>query len=372
MTTRIFLPSWLYVFFVFFGPDVVQAWGKLGHEIVGNIAYGRLSSQIQTRVQTILGIKDNKKKSDDDDLDMTPLAQVANWADQVRFTKDYHWSGPLHFVDVRDDTIDGGCSCTTVSTVSSLLATKNTTMCQPASKSLCWFEYPRDCANDVCAVGAIVNYTNRLVDNNSRSHLRRVSPAQEALKFLTHFVGDIHQPLHASRKSDKGGNSIHVRVQTKGRNTTATKQVSNHSNNLHSVWDTELIEHSIRQNYNASARGFQLSVLDLVRTANQEGFIYDWLRCADGRSIQCPSAWAEESLDDALRWAYSDENGQEINDGTILSHTYMNTRIGIVRHRLAAAGVRLAAVLESVLGSGKPEANSLPTLAFAQFWVADT
>ena len=90
--------------------------------------------------------------------------------------------------------------------------------------------------------------------------------------------------------------------------------------------------------------------MDLVRDAEVSGLIDTWLHCSDGLSNQCPSLWAEESLEDALRWAYSDEHGFEISDGAELSDDYFATRLHVVRRRLAAAGVRLGAVLENTLG----------------------
>ena len=119
---------------------------------------------------------------------------------------------------------------------------------------------------------------------------------------------------------------------------------------LHSVWDDGIIDVSIQSIYNSSQVGFQNSVMDLVRDAEVSGLIDTWLHCSDGLSNQCPSLWAEESLEDALRWAYSDEHGFEISDGAELSDDYFATRLHVVRRRLAAAGVRLGAVLENTLG----------------------
>ena len=72
----------------------------------------------------------------------------------------YAWSERLHFVDTPD--------------------------------WLCEFDFTRDCPNGVCAVGAVVNYTRRLLPGSDLDSEQRV----EALKFLVHFVGDLHQPLH--------------------------------------------------------------------------------------------------------------------------------------------------------------------------------
>mmetsp|Transcript_36767 Transcript_36767/g.74892 ORF Transcript_36767/g.74892 Transcript_36767/m.74892 type:complete len:467 (-) Transcript_36767:1838-3238(-) len=418
----------IFFIIILFLPQKTDAWGSHGHEIVANIAYGRLSSSSRNMVKSILNLHEDDdddgggsietssigrtgtgtssgtgrgKNHTNDDLLITPLSQIATWADRVRFTKLYHWSVPLHFVDVKDGQIDGGCSCTrstaaTTATLGEASADLDSAAvgdalhgrdgedgsgyCVPISSESCWFDYQRDCSTGMCAVGAIANYTKRL-QQNSRGSLHRTDDggdggssmlrgtrqtdtaadaavpgrtaasawtAKEALMFLTHFVGDIHQPLHASRASDRGGNSIHVRIDhhPSGATGVITKEKET---NLHSVWDDHIIEFAITTQHNSSALSFQQSILDLVAEAESTGLIDLWLGCSDGMSTQCPSVWAEESFDDALRWAYSDEHGREIVDGAALSVEYFGTRLHVVKRKLAAGGVRLAAVLEAAL-----------------------
>lgn len=218
-------------------------WGHDGHAIVANIAYSRLSPGVQDAIKSILnynvsdagldnltgGGSEHIRGGGDDPLNTSPLAAVANWADKVRFTSKYHWSTPLHFVDVRDDKIEGGCPCTRNAAASAaasaagddenvgdMLLLPNDESC--TLHSSCWFVYERDCAKDICAVGGIVNYTSRLVDNfrslevgavshataNLRGGQPRSSeeerwhgwPAKEALMFLTHFIGKVFSQQH--------------------------------------------------------------------------------------------------------------------------------------------------------------------------------
>jgi len=378
----------------------VNGWGHEGHCIVANIAYSRLSLEVQDAVKSILNFNASaadfgaeKLGGKDDPLNSSPLAAVASWADKVRFTSRYHWSTPLHFVDVRDDEVDGGCPCTrNIAAGYNSLLTGNVGAGDESSCSLhssCSFVYDRDCVKDFCAVGGIVNYTTRLVDNfqkldvTSSARLLRGSqldsseegllsgwPAKEALMFVVHFIGDIHQPLHASRGSDRGGNTIHVHFD--GSETESNKQIFDARTgaiqkkgdwNLHSVWDDGLIDLAIDSLYNSSQLDFQQAVIDLVEEAESSGLIDSWLQCADGLNFMCPSAWAEESFEDALRWAYSDENGLEVVEGAMLSEEYVSTRLHVVKRRLAAAGVRLGAVLENALGQNKGSGSSHPKLA---------
>jgi hypothetical protein len=150
-----------------------SGWGTLGHEMVANLAYHRLTNETKQAVQEILGpVNDTDAGS--------PLAAVADWADQVRNC--YHWSAPLHYIDIPDDSIDGGCP--------SIMA--------PNETSACHFLYERDCINDVCVAGAILNYTSQLTQWNlqdtltglrgfpSRSNqLLQGHDIREALMFLT-------------------------------------------------------------------------------------------------------------------------------------------------------------------------------------------
>uniref|UniRef100_A0A7S4MKC8 Aspergillus nuclease S(1) n=1 Tax=Odontella aurita TaxID=265563 RepID=A0A7S4MKC8_9STRA len=361
-------------------PVVTTAWGKYGHEIIGNIAYRRLSPKSKNTVDSILGVDEVVTSSiggaaedpkPDPLHDETPLAAIANWADKVRFTSEYHWTFQLHFVDVKDGDIDGGCPCTepAVENFQYLLTGGENEVddpphyCVMRSASSCWVNYERDCKGDFCAIGAITNYTERLRKYSSMStskhDLLRGSKSssaglytKEALMFLTHFVGDIHQPLHSSRGTDRGGNAIHVDFKDyhlygghHGLHIPRKDQW-----NLHAVWDDGIINRAISLMYNSSENAFEASVREVVTNAEVSGLIDDWLRCADGLAVECPLAWAEESLDDALRWAYSNENGIEITDGANITDAYFNTRLHVVRNRLAAAGVRLANAIEIVLG----------------------
>lgn len=116
------------------------AWGTLGHEMIGNLAWHRLSPSAKSWVQEILHVVE---MSGDDDN--SPLGKVADWADQVRHWMG--WSSPLHFIDIRDDQI-GGCY---------------------SNKDGCHFQYERDCPNDVCVAGAILNYTKQLYQTDLSS-----------------------------------------------------------------------------------------------------------------------------------------------------------------------------------------------------------
>ena len=119
-----------------------------------------------------------------------------------------------------------------------------------------------------------------------------------------------------------------------------------HSLNLHAVWDDALIEKCVRDEYDDTRSSFQASLLEQIESQRGSETWDNWVACPDGSSKECVSSWAEESLDDALMYAYAHEDGSPIVSGDTLSLTYYETRIPIVRERLALGGLRLATTLE--------------------------
>ncbi len=156
----------------------------LGHEIVATIAQSHLDPDILNAVCSILGTD-----SFDGDSERLPdaapcyLSSVATWADKIRFHA--RWSAPLHYVGGVGDF--------------------------PPSN--CLFPGPdgwegKDLAN---VLDAINNVTTILTGGAQ-------DQAQEALKFLIHFIGDMHQPLHLTGR-DRGANGVKVSFDGKGTST---------------------------------------------------------------------------------------------------------------------------------------------------------
>ncbi|MGN6396544.1 MAG: S1/P1 nuclease [Mucilaginibacter sp.] len=139
----------------------------------------------------------------------------------------------------------------------------------------------------------------------------------EALKFLIHLVGDAHQPMHVSRKEDKGGNTIQVRFDNKG-------------TNLHSLWDSKLIEHE------------HLSDADLIgacdKATPQE--VKDW------QSVD-PMVWLWES------YQISSELYKEAESSANIDEAYYNKWIQVIHKRINQAGIRLAGELNRIFKNEK-------------------
>jgi hypothetical protein len=146
---------------------------------------------------------------------------------------------------------------------------------------------------------------------------------QEALKFVVHFVGDIHQPLHcADRHGDKGGNKRLVFVLDR-----------REAVNLHSVWDTWIIREMVgRQKIAVFAEA-----LDKKITAKQRK---EW-------ATGTPEQWANESHGVAVEKVYADvpEDGPPPKLGT----DYVGKKAPVVAEQLGRAGVRLGSLLNAAL-----------------------
>ncbi len=166
-------------------------WGGVGHRLVCDMAWRRLTPAAQALVRELRAADPDSGPSFPDSCD---------WADRVRSTT-HTFTNAYHYINV------------------------------PAG--VAGADLDRDCghAERRCAPWAIQHYSAVMLD-------RAATPLQraEALKFIGHFVGDIHQPLHAGRPGDLGGNTI--RVDFFGRRTP-----NGDSLNLHSVWDTGILQH---------------------------------------------------------------------------------------------------------------------------------
>lgn len=215
------------------------AWGGFGHITVAYIASDFVSPNTAAYFQGLL-----RNTSTD------YLAGVATWADSIRYTKWGHFTGPFHFIDAHDSP--------------------------PTS---CNIDFERDCKAEGCVVSAIANYTSQLLDPTLPPWIRA-----QAAKFVIHFVGDIHQPLHTEDVA-KGGNGIHVKFDGSGLN-------------LHHVWDSSIAEKivgGVRRAPYAEARLWASELSQDIRTGRYAAFSEGWLKGVDFENPNGTAlAWARE------------------------------------------------------------------------------
>ncbi|PON78634.1 S1/P1 nuclease [Parasponia andersonii] len=267
-------------------PVMIHGWGFEGHFTVCRIAQSRLSKAAASAVEKLLSESAESE-----------LGSICIWADHVKFR--YHWSSALHYIDTPD--------------------------------SLCAFQYDRDCKdeNDAkgrCVAGAINNYTTQLLTYNNQPQYNLT----EALLFLSHFIGDIHQPLHVGFTSDRGGNTIDVHWYTR-------KQ------NLHHVWDSNIIETAEQKFYNSNVEDLVQAIQHNITTEWADR-VKGWETCSLNKTA-CPDIYASEGIKAACDWAY-----RGVNEGSVLEDDYFRSRLPIVNLRLAQGGVRLAATLNRIFG----------------------
>ncbi|GJN37592.1 hypothetical protein PR202_gb26565 [Eleusine coracana subsp. coracana] len=235
------------------------------------------------------------------------LSSLCSWADEIKFR--YHWSSPLHYINTPD--------------------------------GLCNYNYDRDCKDEDgvagrCVAGAINNYTSQLLTYGKSSEsskcnaplvlqssdfstfLPSTDNLTQALLFLSHFIGDIHQPLHVGFTSDEGGNTIDVHWYRR-------KAV------LHHVWDASIIQ-------TAEDDFYGNGVADFIDTLNKNITVRDF-----GEINTC--SYASESITAACDWAY-----KGVKEDSTLQDAYFSSRLPVVNLRLAQGGVRLAATLNRIFG----------------------
>ena len=154
------------------------AWDAVGHRIIGEIAYQHLTKKARKQCDKVLGTRG--------------IVYQATWPDEVRSDKKYDYSYKWHYQNLRDGMTNAD--------LENLLA-------NPTSEGEHLF--------------FALNLMNERLKKNKND--------EEALKFLVHFVGDMHQPMHLGRLDDLGGNKVSMKW-------------FGRTMNLHSVWDGQITE----------------------------------------------------------------------------------------------------------------------------------
>jgi S1/P1 Nuclease len=282
---------------VAFSP-LVSAWGMLGHRTVAYIAYGLSSPETQQLVDTIL----------DYEGDGRDVSDGAIWPDQIRHARP--WTGAWHFIDALDNP-----------------------------PHHCEVSYPADCGvgNEGCIVSALRNQTLAFIDPETTDLAR-----QEALKFVLHFVGDLHQPLHDENLL-RGGNGIPACWHN------ACARV-----NLHSVWDTLIPDQIVGLRTRASYQEIKDGAAKWAKLLTGQEAMDMTKECVNVEEPEkCAVEWAREV--NAFNCLYVLKNGTSYFDGRDLSTDYYDGAKPIVEYLIGKAGVRLATWLEAMIAEHKKQ-----------------
>jgi hypothetical protein len=272
-----------------------RAWGDLGHEVTALIAYRHLSLAARTALDALLA-------SDSDALTARDFAGRATWADKYRNA--HRETAAWHFVDIEID--------------------------QPDLKGAC-FGFPALPPNAWASQGPAQDCVVNKIDQFSAELKNSSTPAAErllALKFLIHFVGDLHQPLHASDHHDRGGNCVSLSPSQDEQNDLGVQT-------LHAYWDVSVV----------SALGSSAAqIADLLDAHLNAGDIKDWMRGT-------PRSWAMGTFEIGRRDAYALPFRPTCqNSGSVaLSAAYRRQAEKDAATQLQKAAVRLAAVLNDAL-----------------------
>lgn len=249
-------------------PADALAWGPLGHRLVAALAWDDLTPATRAQIAALLA----------DEPDPS-LPGIANWADELRANdpdlgkKSAKW----HYVNLGEDD--------------------------------CAYQPARHCPNGDCVIEAIRVQTLILADR-TRPRAERA----RALKFVVHFVGDVHQPLHAGYARDKGGNDIQINLDGRG-------------SNLHALWDSGLLN---RARLDEHAWLQRLRALSLAVPLSQPPLPPDSV------------GWAEASCRIALRPGLYPSRA-------IIDDNYVQTWLPEAEAQLRRGGSHLAALLNAAL-----------------------
>src|SRR5687768_5780295 len=258
----------------------VVAWGNKGHQIVGRIALSRLTPSARQSVAELLQPGET-------------VENISGWADQIKSQRPDTRSWHVVAIALSDSR----------------------------------YVRSRHCGqNETCIIDALNEQTTILKDTTKDFQTRA-----EALKFVIHLVGDLHQPFHIATNTnpaDLGANRVKVTA------------LSGRITNLHDVWDTDLVEYALKKSGHT-----------VGEYANQLSKKYS------GASTQSAiTNWALESHKHA--WdGYYFTNGDFMvagaNRAWTLDEAYYNKNTTIVEKQLALAGLRLAKTLNDIFGSRK-------------------
>ena len=245
------------------------SWGKTGHRIVGEIAQRNISAKTKKALVALLGTEDLWKSS--------------TWPDEIRSDPKMRHTTPWHYVSI------------------------------PTGKS--YFDQKRNKDGDV--IEALYRFEDILRDPKTPKDQKI-----EAVRFIVHFIGDLHQPLHVGLEEDRGGNTIRVKW---FRNET----------NLHAVWDEEIIDDE------------KLSYTEYSTYLNKftPDELKDWKK---GTYLD----WSVESME--LRPKVYD-----IPENKSLGYEYAYKVKPIIEMRLKQAGIRLAFVLDRIFSNDKLDKKEL-------------
>jgi hypothetical protein len=247
---------------------------------VGELAQRQFTAEARARVEDLLRGEP-----------VPTLAGVAMWADRLRASdpERFKATSTWHYVNIHDKA--------------------------------CRYEARRDCRDGACVLGAIESQKRLLQDATQPVDVRR-----EALKFIVHFVADVHQPLHSSYRPDRGANAFQISLRTDippeeyARDRYKDGMMGT---NLHAVWDYYVLA-SASLSLDAYANRLAAEMRSSIRPTS-------------------PEHWAEQSCELIDRRALYPRTHE-------MDSRYLNAMRPLAERRVVLAANRLAALLNDSFG----------------------
>jgi hypothetical protein len=297
-------------------PSPTRAWGCEGHQVIALLAEKQLSPHALAMVNQILT---------DSPIDVSlnryckeggvdPMADSSTWADDFR--TQHPETGPWHYIDIPLGTTQRDIE----------------KFCEP---------------REGCVTRAIADQLAIL--RSSEIDPRKKA---DALRFLIHFVGDLHQPLHATTNNDQGGNCVPV-AYFDALPQLRNPQTETYAPNLHGIWDVNIL-----------ARATTGKTVDQVASDLDQSFQVKIAHWQKGSADI--DAWAWESYQLAAKKVYgklpvripveapqpvmscADDNHVSMRMLKLdeqIADPYQNMAAPVVRQQVAKAAARLALVL---------------------------
>lgn len=241
-----------------------KAYGPTGHRVIAELAFRHMTPEALAAVEAILG----------DEF----MAEASTWPDEMRSSPDPFFgrtAAPYHYINLPD--------------------------------GVSYEDSEKNPAGD--AITALADFTRQLKDKSLSKQQRAL-----ALRYIIHIVGDLHQPLHAGRSEDWGGNRIDV---------VWFEEMSN----LHEVWDEKLIQHK-RLSYTEWTNFLDRKI--------KPEHVSEWQKAS-------PTDWVAELI--SYRGdIYEHGHG-------ILSWDYVYKYTPLIKSQLSKGGIRLAGYLNAVFAS---------------------
>ena len=290
------------------------AWGCKGHQTVALIAEKYLSPETRQLVDKLLAENpvDPQLKRYCGNATRDLMADASTWADDVRNDRK---NGPWHYIDIPRGALHGPL--------------------EPF------------CGNEGCVTKTINEQVLILKDKSADSRRRA-----EALRYVIHFVGDLHMPLHATSNNDEGGNCVPVRYLRR-------EPHQNHNSyapNLHAVWDTAIPERDMEgadpQEY--ADHLLQVFAADIPKWQAPGIHVGEWAWESHDLAETAYEKLAPPVPVETPVAVHACTDANNIGERLMRLHltadeTYQQFAAPIVEQQLAEAGVRLALILNDTV-----------------------